>query len=400
MNILLISNKTPYPLKDGGAIAINALAMGLIENGHSVHILAINTHKHHINASEIPNIQNLKISLVEKDTSINIFVGIANFLFSRKPYNAERFKSNEILKNLEQILTSEQFDVIQFEGPYLWYCFDLVKKRSKALIALRSHNIENEIWYRTAINEQNVIKKLYLRNLAKRIKRFENSILNQYDILLPITARDEKMFNSMGNQKPSLVVPVGTSEIVKEIEHVNCHNSAFYIGALDWIPNQEGLVWFIEKVWPLILKKNALSILHVAGRNCPKWLSVKVSARNVLYHGEIDDAKVFMQQSGIMIVPLFSGSGMRVKIIEGMALGKSIITTSIGAEGIDITDGENILIADTPEQFAYKLLLLLANKDLAERISANARNFVVNKYDNGKISENLAGFYLKNIHSK
>lgn len=171
----------------------------------------------------------------------------------------------------------------------------------------------------------------------------------------------------------------------------------FYIGALDWIPNQEGLIWFIEKVWPLILKKVPSVNFYIAGRNAPKWLEKVFEKPQIQFYGEIENATDFMTRNGIMVVPLFSGSGMRVKIVEGMALGKAIISTSIGAEGIEAMNGQDLVIADTITSFADDLIKLLSNNELSKELSINAKEFVRKNYDNKFISMNLHNFYKQYI---
>jgi glycosyltransferase involved in cell wall biosynthesis len=275
----------------------------------------------------------------------------------------------------------------------------LIKRNSDACISLRAHNIEFEIWKRTAEEESNFIKKFYFKNLANRIKRFEFSIINSFDYLVPITERDEKLFRSFGNIKPTCVIPVGIN-IQNLVENVLNNKSIFYIGALDWIPNQEGLLWFIDQVFPEIIAKHNDIVFHIAGRNAPNWLIKKFEHKNIVYRGEINNAHDFIVNSGIMLVPLFSGSGMRVKIVEGLALGKPIISTSIGAEGIGISDGDNIIIADDNETFCKKLLELIENSEIVELLSVNARKFALENYNHIAIAKKLADFYTKNQNVK
>lgn len=399
MKILVLTNKPPFPPKDGGAIAVFNLSKGIAEKGHEVHILAFNTSKHKTDTSSIPDFENLKIFHVDIDTSIRPLKAAGNLVFSSKPYNAERFVSAVYVEKLETLLKSENYDIVQIEGPYMWFCVATIRQFSKAKISLRGHNIEHEIWQRTASFEKNIFKKLYLKILSKRIKKFEQSVINQYDLLLPITMRDGKIFQQMGNTKPMHVVPAGIDSAGLRAKANDNLGSLFYIGALDWIPNQEGLIWFVDHVWPLILQKHPLAIFHVAGRNAPKWLSLRIAARNVLFHGEIEDAYSFMRQAGIMIVPLFSGSGMRVKIIEGMALGKAIVATDIGVEGIEVADEHEVLIANDAKSFSEKICTLLNDKDMIRKVSLNARQCVMEKYDNSIISGNLINFYSQQLKS-
>jgi glycosyltransferase involved in cell wall biosynthesis len=399
MNILVLSNKPPFPPKDGGAIATFNLAKGLAENGHSVHVLAMNTSKHKVNINSLPKFNNLTFTYIEVNTEIKFLNAFVNLFFSKFPYNAERFISKGYLSELEKIIQEQHFDIVQLEGPYLWFCVGLIKKYSKAPISFRAHNVEFEIWQRAAEAEKNIIKKFYLNHLSKRIKWFELSLINLYDFLIPITARDEKLFCSFGNTKPSFVVPVGI-DVPELKENVLNNKSIFYIGALDWIPNQEGLLWFIDNVFHNLIAQHNNIQFHIAGRNAPDWLIKKFAFKNIFYHGEIDDAHSFILNSGIMLVPLFSGSGMRVKIVEGLALGKPIITTSIGAEGIDITDGENIIIADDSETFCKKLFELIENSGKANLLSLNGRKFAVQNYNYIAIAKNLADFYINHQNIK
>ena len=172
--------------------------------------------------------------------------------------------------------------------------------------------------------------------------------------------------------------------------------SVFHIGALDWSPNQEGLDWFIKRIWPRLNKKYPKLKFYIAGRNAPGYIR-NINKPNVVFLGEVDDAYQFMAGKSIMIVPLLSGSGMRIKIIEGMALSKSIVSTSIGAEGIGVTHDQNIIIADDPEYFAEGIERLLNNFDKFEALGSDARAFVDENYDNLSISKSLLGFYKELI---
>jgi len=165
-------------------------------------------------------------------------------------------------------------------------------------------------------------------------------------------------------------------------------NSIFHLGAMDWKPNVEGVMWFAEKVFPKLKEVN----LHLAGRKMPKWFSESIDS-SIHNHGEVIDALTFMDQFPIMIVPLFSAGGMRVKIIEGMAMKKAVISTSVGAEGINVTDGENILIANSKEEFIKVINKVNKDKALLHRIQENGRKLVELEYNNSILTERLVQFY-------
>jgi glycosyltransferase involved in cell wall biosynthesis len=398
MRILQICNKFPYPPKDGGAIAILNLTKGLRSNGHHLKILAMNTSKHYINPDEVFEVMKdiAEFDYVNINTETKITRAVINLLFSRLPYNAERFISKEFNRKLEEIMKEDNFDIVQLEGLYLLPYIKIIRKLSDAKIVFRAHNIEHEIWNRIVFNTHNIIRKKYLQILAKRINKLELDSLNSYDLLIPITKRDAKILNDLGNNKPFHVCPSGLDIEKATVSNTYTHHSLFFIGSLDWIPNREGLLWFIENVWTKINNKEPELKFFIAGRNAPKKLAEKLSNyRNIIFEGEVEDASQFMQDKSIMVVPLLSGSGMRVKIIEGMSLGKAVITTTIGAEGIDIKHSENILIADSADDFKKEIENLLENKSFFTKIGENARSFVIDKMDNRKITASLSEFYKK-----
>jgi glycosyltransferase involved in cell wall biosynthesis len=158
------------------------------------------------------------------------------------------------------------------------------------------------------------------------------------------------------------------------------------------MPNQEGLIWFFENAWGKILEKDPGLTFYLAGRNAPHKFT-NLPYPNINFVGEVEDAYQFIRSKAVMIVPVLSGSGMRIKIIEGMALGKAIVTTSVGTEGIGTTHGENIFIADQPDEFATYVCSLLENRELCMQTGEKARNFVAGHYDNNAITISLIAFY-------
>jgi len=395
MRILQLMNKVPWPPKDGGAIACLNLTKGFSMLGHEVTVLSMNTSKHHIRIKDMPADLRRKADfrLVEVPASINWIEATLNLLFSRLPYNAQRFISDEFSHELVKLLTEKSFDVIQLEGLYLCPYIPVIRKYSEALISYRAHNIEYEIWERTATLSEGLRSK-YLRNLSRRIKRFEVSYLNTYDLLVPITDRDGIILDKLGNSKPRHTSQTGIdfASLVPTARKLE-FPSLFHIGALDWAPNQEGLIWFFNHCWPKIHSQNPELKFYLAGRNAPDWFERLIKQEGVEYLGEINDAYDFINSKAVMVVPLFSGSGMRIKIIEGMALGKPIVTTDIGTEGIPTENGKNILIANDADRFVDAINQLIHDRDLSNRIGKSAIGFIQEKFDNLSQAEALIEFY-------
>lgn len=400
MKILQICNKIPYPPHDGGAIAILNISKSLISAGHEVHILAMNTAKHNISVDSIPEsiTSRIRITLTPVDTHIRPIKLLINFLFSSLPYNATRFDNPVFLSELSLILQHEKYDVVQLEGLYLKPYIPAIRRFHKGIIAYRAHNVESEIWYRLASQSQSILKKYYLHNLAKRVEFYERDLINKYDLLLAITDSDLKAFQHMGNSKPSEVIFTGIPEedFSQSAGNTNTKD-LFFIGALDWIPNQEGLLWFIDKVWAILKNHASKPEFYVAGRNAPAFLERKCRENGILFLGEVDNAHQFMDEHGIMIVPLFAGSGLRIKIVEAMARSKVIITTLIGAQGINLTDGKNIIIAESADDFYMAASSLLTDDQKTDEIKKNAYLFALENFSSNSIINKLIKAYRQNL---
>jgi glycosyltransferase involved in cell wall biosynthesis len=400
MKVLQISNKIPYPEKDGGVIAINAITEGLLKAGCEVKVFAMNTRKHFIEIRSIPekfrNDRHLETITIDTDVKpLSALIA----LLTGKSYNISRFKSEDFSKKLTAILKKESFDIIHLEGLYLAPYLPIIKQYSKAPVIMRAHNIEWKIWHKLASEEKGIVKKWYLTKLSKQLKIYEESVIDLFDGIATITNTDLEYWKKMGCKTPMAHIPFGVDLSTYVPGKSKYPNSLFYIGALDWLPNLQGIDWFLKNVWTNILTKFPDVQFHIAGRNMPDSLR-NGNYPNVVFHGEVEDAKVFMEDYDIMLVPLLAGSGVRIKIIEGMAMEKPIITTSVGIEGIECKLGRDVLVADEPAQFAEAVCHCIEDKTFKEDLGKLARKFIE---ENGSIDQataKLIGFYNERILQK
>lgn len=397
MKILQLCNKVPYPEKDGGVIAINVFTRELLRRGHSVKMLAMNTTKHYINPASIPEEfkKSTGLETVNVNNSVKV-TGALKALLKGQSYNISRFHTKAYGQKLSDILSRETFDLIQLEGLYLTPYISLIKQYSKVPVLLKTHNVEWKIWERLAKKEPGFLKKKYLQILAKQLKAYEQEAINKCDGIMAFTKTDVSLYKEMGCKVPIAHIPFGI-DISRYIpQKSNEPKTLLFIGSLDWLPNMQGLEWFLNKVWPQLYKVLPDVELHIAGRNMPDILR-KNPAPGVIIHGEVDNALAFMQQYNIMIAPLFAGSGVRVKIIEGMALAKCIVATTIGIEGIECTKGKDALVADSAGEFYKTLKHCFEDSGFANEIEKNARKFAEEYHNIEKITENLIAFYNERI---
>jgi len=395
MKILQVCNKLPFPANDGSSIAITSLTEGFIKHNAEVHMLSmVNNSNNKLSNLPAWAIESLKLKTVNCNTRSNPFKAAYNLFFSKKPYEIERFYSESFNKVLIDLLKHERFDIIQLEGLALASYIDDIKHHSDALIAMRAHNVEHEIRSRGLNYQVNIFIYTYLKLMVSRLRKFETEMLSKFDLLVPITYRDLLKFNEMGNIHPSIAIPFAMNpERAKVNDNYVEFPSIFFLGALDWTPNQGGLIWFINNVWDRLSEKYPNLKFYIAGRNSPSWLRKYFLAKNIVFLGEVPNAYDFMATKAIMVVPLFYGSGMRVKIIEAMAMGKAIISTELGAEGINISNGKNLLIANDPDAFINQIDNMINNPQLYRNVCQSATEFIKENFNNTTIAKHLVDFY-------
>ncbi len=406
MRVLQICNKAPYPPNDGSSIAINNMGMGFITNGIELHVLTINTKKHFKKDSEVPADYKQKANYksVFRDADVKPFAAFMN-LFSSQSYFVSRFYFKEFENTLIEKLKSNEFDVVQLEGLFVGNYIEVIRKYSKAKIVLRAHNVEYLIWERHLQNEKGGLKKWYLSLQAKKLKQFELNVLQKIDAIVSITNFDKAVFekniqNFTKSKKPiyTCITGVDVNAYKVKASENKKPKSIFLFSSMDWMPNIEAAHWFLNNCWSDIIKTVPDCKLVIAGRNMPDSI-LKLNLPNVQIIENVPDGKIFYNEHEIMLVPLLSGSGLRIKIIEGMAYGKAIVSTNIGAEGINIENGKNILIADTAKDFNTAVISLLQDPQKIKWLEQNAQAFAETEFDNKKVVGKLINFYNELVNA-
>ena len=395
MKVLQLCKKFPYPVRDGESIAITNLARALRQSGVEVTLLAMNTTKHFVDPTALP----ARLSdyhayhTVPVDNRLRKRAALRH-LFSEASYHIARFVSPAFEARLVQLLRQERYDVVQLETLYLAPYIDVIRRHSEARVVMRAHNVEHAIWGRMAANAGNPVKRWYLRHLTAKLRRYERTSINRYDLLLPISQPDLAAFRREGARGPALVTPIGLdpAEYPARPPRAGEPLRLSFIGSLDWLPNQEGLLWFVRRVWPSLRRAFPALELHVAGRNMPARIA-RLRVPGVHWHGEVPSARRFVEQYPVMVVPLLSGSGMRAKILEGMALAKAVLTTRVGLEGIEARHRDTVLVADTVAAFERELRWLLHRPDRLPALGGRARTFFERRYDHRVIGERLLRHY-------
>jgi glycosyltransferase involved in cell wall biosynthesis len=378
VRILILTPRLPWPPIDGGRIAMARLAEGLVRAGAEVAILSLNPRKHRAAATApIPT------QAIEIDTRIPSFS-------RRIPFIVGRFVSNEFRNALRATLRRFKPDVVQIESSFLLPYVDAVRDESDARVVLRSPNVEFRIWEGLARIERNPLRRIALRRIASSLRKYEVRQLDTTDAIVPISADDADDFRRLGCTRPMYIVPCGVT-VTESTSGAPIPNSVGFIGSLDFRPNREAVEWIAGQLWPCVLERVPEARLSIAGSSAPEWLRRRIA--NIDFRGTVDDATAFMNSMSVMIAPLFAGGGMRIKVLEAMALSKPIVATTLGAGGLDVEHGRDILIADDAPAFADAVALLLRDPQTATRISNAARETVRSRYDNDALARGLLNFY-------
>lgn len=372
---------------------MNSIITGLLEAGHQIKVLAINDPKFKVTEADIPDDYKRKtgIELIPVDLRVRPLKAFFN-LFTKKSYHVERFISKDFSNRLEELLQKEQFDVVQLEMLYMTPYVDCIRAHSKAMIVLRAHNVEHKIWERIAKETRFFAKRWYINHLARTLKEYELNALETVDGIAAITRKDAAFFRKYCS-KPIIDIPYGVypEEFTPNYD-IEGKPKFYHIGSMNWMPNEEGIRWFIDEVLPKTIEKVPDFVYHLAGRNMPEWLTTMKNP-HIDVIGEVPDAKEFVANHDVAIVPLLSGSGLRIKIIESMAMGKTVITTRVGAEGILYDEEVNIIIAENKAKMVEAVRSLNENPQIAVKIGEAARKLVEDTYDNRKIIARLLMFY-------
>ena len=387
MRILILTPRVPWPATDGGRIAMARLAESLVLAGADVEVLSLNPRKHRVPEPAAP----VPLQAVDIDTS-KVLAPALGSLKSDTPYVIRRFESAAFREALRLSLETFRPDVVQIESPFLLPYAEVVRAESSARVVLRSLNVEFRIWDLLARSERNPLRRFALRRVASSLREFETRTLDVPDAIVPISIADRNDFRDLGCTRPMHVTPCAVT-LGGPANDSPEPRSVGFIGSLDFRPNQEAVVWILDELWPRVTAEVKDAQLSIAGSAPPRWLRERPLPHNARLLGFVEDAGQFLRKSSVVIAPLFAGGGMRIKVLEAMALGRPVVATALGAGGVDVEDGRDIVLAEDADAFAAAVVQLLRDPGEAARIGSAARATVAERYDGPRIARGLLEFY-------
>ena len=300
-------------------------------------------------------------------------------LFSSQPYNISKFCRPEVECALEELLKHESYDVIVCDFLVAAGVIPWNLPTSKVLF---THNVEAEIWRRHYEVAKRRLWKAASWREWKRMDAAERRYLKAADHVLAVSGKDRDHFSTFIDPRRISVIPTGVDiDYFSPQPGIETAHSLVFTGSMDWLPNEDAMFYFVEEILPFIRQGCPNVSLEIVGRSPSIKLKafIKKSA-NIRLTGWVEDIRPFLAKAAVSIVPLRIGGGTRMKIFEAMAMGKAVVSTSIGAEGLPVQSGENILLSDAPEDFARAVLSLLTDETKRNKLGAVARNLVEHNY--------------------
>jgi len=300
-------------------------------------------------------------------------------LFSSEPYGITKYCRPEVRRGLRTLLEQENYDVILCDfmaaaGVIPWDC-----ATPKVLF---THNVEATIWRRHFEVASNVIWKAISWQEWRKMEAAERRYLRLADRVLAVSETDRDAFATFLDLEKLTVIPTGVDvEYFQPLPGEETANSLVFTGSMDWLPNEDAIFYFADAILPLIREHSPEVFLDVVGRNPSRKLqALAESEKRIRLTGWVDDIRPFVGQGSVCIVPLRIGGGTRLKIFEAMAMGKAVVSTSVGAEGLAVRSGENIVLADAPNDFAQAVISLLRDRGRRQQLGAAARTLVEEHY--------------------
>ena len=359
MRILVLSHKPPYPIVDGGCLAMSRFLLDLCEMSRIQHIdfFTLSTHKHHFEPVVFQSLDLPKVTFqgIEIDTKLKVIPALT-CLLTNQSYHTKRFLDNKVSKILVEKLRSESYDVVIFESLYAAIYTPIIREVFSGKICYRSHNLEYRIWEDLSKNEYKPLKAWYIRQLAKSLKKEELSIWKLIDCIFSISKEDAAIMERY-TRKTVHYVPSSMPENGMELKWNT--NRICFLGAFDWEPNMEAMKWFIQEVFPLLLAKHPLLQFHIAGRKS-QLIPNEWRGKNVIIHGFVENPLLFIAENGLFIASLQSGSGIKMKVLEAMSIGAPCVLTTKAAEGLSLD--ANMPIHKNKESYLSDILELLEDQ--------------------------------------
>jgi len=376
MNILFLSTRSPYPLISGHSLRTYHILKGAAQNHNVTFVTFVQLPEHELKKENLDHLKSFCKAVypfeIPADLSrITLAKMLFLNLFSSLPFVAQKYDAPLMRQKIREIIQTEHIDLVHVDLLPLTAYINEFEHLPKILV---NHNVESIRLYRWFRTEPNPVKKAYLGIQWLKLRSFERSAMNKFDGCVVVSGIDKELLLKMGVRSKLFVVPNGTNtKFFTPHNGKVVENSVLWIGHMDVHTNKDAVLYFWKDIYPILKRKYPEVKMTFVGTAPPKEIAAASKLDgHVRATGFVGDIRPYIDEAAVMVVPIRIGSGTRLKILDAMAMGKAIVSTSVGCEGLNVNDGKDIVIADDPENFAVKTIELLKSADKRVNLEKNA----------------------------
>jgi sugar transferase (PEP-CTERM/EpsH1 system associated) len=323
--------------------------------------------------------------------TLRFYAGAARYVVDSVPYAVAKYRSADYARRVQELLQSNRFDAVVCD--FLPPLVNMPRELPCPAI-LFTHNVEAEIWRRHAETATNPVARQLLGQQWQRMLRFEREALARFDLVLAVSEADRDTFERLypgALRAPVHVVQTGVdTQYFRPASATPARRAHLvFTGSMDWLPNEDAMLYFVRDILPLVRQEEPGATLSIIGRAPTPAVRKLAEQHGIEVTGSVDDVRPHVAAGSVYIVPLRIGGGTRLKIFEAMGMAKAVVSTTIGAEGLPVTDGADIVIADEPAAFAAAVVRLIRDDAARTRIEDAARRLVVERYDWSAVAQDF-----------
>jgi len=396
LKILFLANRIPYPVRDGQARRTYHVLRGLAER-HDVHLLSMYESAEEARPETLAHLRSFcaRVDVMpapRKDLSLPMLWRLLRSVVSVDPYTVWRHYSAAYARRVEDTVKAEAFDLVHCDILPIVYA---VRRLDTRCLVLTDHDVSHLKARRLARQRRNPAAKLFIHYEATKLRRLERLALRAVDLGVVVSDLDRRSLETLCADTPLAVVENGVDvEAFVPRPSVVVPNTLVWVGGFQHHSNYEAVRYFLETIYPSIRRAQDDVTLTIVGSDPPPSLQRLIrDDPSVSLTGYVDDPLPHVQRAAVFVAPILSGGGTKLKVLEAMAAGKAIVSTTIGVEGIHGVDGEAFLIADRPDAFADAVVTLLRDADRCGRLGASARRIAETRYDWRAICDGMSAVY-------
>jgi sugar transferase (PEP-CTERM/EpsH1 system associated) len=399
MRVLHFAPRVCWPLDTGAKLRNYHLARVLARQTR-VTLLAFNHLGELLPSGENPYEQ---VIVVKRDAAYT-FTKVLRGLWGRTPLPVLNYTTDSMKKALEGILEEKDFDVVQVEGIHLMAYLPIFRSaRKRPLVICDWHNVESELMRQYSQREPNLLRRAYAGKTARLMSEFERRALGEFDAHVVVSKNDAERLRNLNRKARVFVIGNGVDtdyysdaqieKVARARRDAPGTNRIVFVASMDYHANIEGAVSFAREVWPSLHARQPELVFTIVGRDPSREVRALALTPGIEITGTVNDVRPFYRNAVAAIVPLNVGGGSRLKILEAMAAGVPVVSTTLGAEGLDVQHDENILMADTKEQLVEAIVSVVEDQEQRNRLGAAGRALVSNYYEWAKLGANLFEIY-------